>query len=263
MKISCDAIPSVTGIYLIRNKINNKVYIGQSSNIKRRMSEHCRSAQPEKYSKKSERDSNTPIHRAMQKYGIDNFEVQILEQCKKKDLNEREIYWIQIFSAMNSDIGYNLTMGGQNNFALKGEQHSQAKLSQTDVNDIVKLLKTSNLSLNEIAQQFFVSNSTICMINSGKTWRNENLTYPLRTENNSSRGEKNPQSHFSEKEVMLIRELYSKGITYKDLPLELKQKASESAIRAIQYGKTYKHLPYYNKKSNKWIEPCIDYSPGH
>ena len=71
------------------------------------------------------------------------------------------------------------------------------------------------------------------MINSGKTWRNENLTYPLRTENNSSRGEKNPQSHFSEKEVMLIRELYSKGITYKDLPLELKQKASESAIRAI------------------------------
>lgn len=61
----------------------------------------------------------------------------------------------------------------------------------------------------------------------------------------------------------MIRKLYSEGITYKDLPFELKKKASESAIRAIQYGKTYKHLPYYSKKLNKWIEPCIDYSPGH
>ena len=81
MKISCDAIPSITGIYLIRNKVNNKVYIGQSIDIKRRIKEHIRSAQPEKYNKKSERDSNTPIHRAMQKYGIDNFEIQILEKC--------------------------------------------------------------------------------------------------------------------------------------------------------------------------------------
>ena len=32
---------------------------------------------------------------------------------------------------------------------------------------------------------------------------------------------------------MLIRKMYSEGITYKNLPLELKQKASESAIRAI------------------------------
>ena len=260
MKISCDAIPSITGIYLIRNKVNNKVYIGQSIDIKRRIKEHIRSAQPEKYSKKSKRDSNTPIHRAMQKYGIDNFEIQILEKCSKEKLNEREIYWIQIFNTTDNNIGYNLTTGGQNNFALKGEEHSQAKLTQSEVNEIIKLLKSNNLSILEIAQQFSVSKSTISMINTGKTWKNDALSYPLKKVNDSSKGEKNPQSHFSEKEVMLIRKMYSEGITYKNLPLELKQKASESAIRAIQYGKTYKHLPYYNKKLNKWIEPCIDYS---
>lgn len=263
MKISCDAIPSISGIYLIRNNVNNKVYIGQSVDIKRRIGEHLRSAQPEKYSKKSERDTNTPIHKAMQKYGIENFEVQILEKCSRETLNDKEIYWIQIFDSTNYNKGYNITSGGQNNFALKGEKHSQAKLTQNDVNSIINLLKTSNLSFSEIAQQFSISTSTICMINTGKTWKNNQLKYPIRITNSGLKGEKNHQSHFSEKEVMMIRKLYSEGITYKDLPFELKKKASESAIRAIQYGKTYKHLPYYNKKLNKWIEPCIDYSPGH
>ena len=55
----------MTGIYLIRNKINGKVYIGQSTDIHRRWMEHLRSGQPELYSKKSERDSTTPIHLAM------------------------------------------------------------------------------------------------------------------------------------------------------------------------------------------------------
>ena len=74
MRTSCDAIPNnVTGIYLIRNNINNKIYIGQSTDIHRRWLEHLRSGQPEKYCKKSERDSNTPIHKAMQKYGVENF----------------------------------------------------------------------------------------------------------------------------------------------------------------------------------------------
>lgn len=44
MKISCDAIPNVCGIYLIRNDVNRKIYIGQSTSIKRRIAEHLRSA---------------------------------------------------------------------------------------------------------------------------------------------------------------------------------------------------------------------------
>ena len=37
----------------------------------------------------------------------------------------------------------------------------------------------------------------------------------------------------------------------------------DNAIKAILYNKSYKHLPGWSKKLNKWIEPCIDYSPGH
>ena len=130
MEISCDAIKNVCGIYLIRNKINNKIYIGQSVNIYRRWTEHLRAGQPQKYSMKSIRDSKTPIHLAMQKYGINNFEIQLLEKCNKENLDIREQYWIKILKSNDNNIGYNIADGGQKNFILKGEEHSQAKLNQ-------------------------------------------------------------------------------------------------------------------------------------
>ena len=67
------------GIYLITNNINGKIYIGQSVDIHRRFLEHLRAGQPEKYANKKERDLNTPIHLAMQKYGVNNFSLSILE----------------------------------------------------------------------------------------------------------------------------------------------------------------------------------------
>lgn len=263
MRTSCDAIPlNCCGIYLIRNNVNNKIYIGQSVNIKRRLQEHIRAAQPQKYKSKSLRDSNTPIHLAMQKYGVDQFSALVLEQCKREFLNDREKYWISLLQSNNKEIGYNLTEGGQDNFALKGEKHGQAKLTQKNVDTIIRLLKETDLSFPEIAQKFSVSTSSVCMINTGKTWHNKQIKYPIRITNSGSKGSKNHMSHFSEEEVMEIRKLYQQGITYKDLPEKYKKKASESAVRAIQYGKSYKHLPYWNKKQQKWIEPCIDYSSG-
>lgn len=260
MKISCDAIQNnVCGIYLIRNNINNKIYIGQSLNTHRRWNEHLRSGQPEKYSKKSLRDSNTPIHKAMQKYGIENFTITILEQCSKEELDEKEQYWIYLLNSNDKNIGYNITNGGQKNFALKGELHSQAKLTQKQVDEIVILLKTSNKTFTEISSLYNISNATICMINTGKIWHNNSFIYPLRKTTTGLKGSKNPQSKFTEQEVMELRQLYSQGYTLKTIPQKYKDKASNSAITSIFYGKTYKHLPIWNKNTQKWIEPCIDY----
>lgn len=261
MEISCDAIKNVCGIYLIRNKINNKIYIGQSVNIYRRWTEHLRAGQPQKYSMKSIRDSKTPIHLAMQKYGINNFEIQLLEKCNKENLDIREQYWIKILKSNDNNIGYNIANGGQKNFILKGEEHSQAKLNQQEVNEIINLLKTTNLTLSEISKKYHnISNSTLCMINTGKSWYNPDLKYPIRKTYTGSRGSKNPKAKFTEEQVLEIRRLYSKGKTLKDIPLKYKKIASDSAILAIMYNKTYKHLPMWDKHKQKWIEPCIDYS---
>ena len=248
------------GIYLITNKVNGKKYVGQSVNIERRFSEHLRSGQPEKYSHKNERDINTPIHLAMQKYGIQCFSLTILEECEQSQLNERERYWINYYKSNNKQFGYNILAGGQDNFALKGELHSQAKLSQSEVNIIKNLLKNSNKNLNEILELFpFISKSTLSMINQGKSWFDENEKYPLRKLETSHKGSSNGRAKFSEKQVMEIRKKYSMGISPKQLFKEYNNIASQSAISAIIYGKTYKHLPIWNNSKKKWIEPCIDY----
>ena len=91
------------GIYKITNKINGKSYIGQSIDIERRWREH----------KKNIGSSKNPLYLDFKKYGLENFSFEILEECKVKDLDEKEIYWIKRYDSHNK--GYNLTDGGQFN----------------------------------------------------------------------------------------------------------------------------------------------------
>jgi group I intron endonuclease len=93
------------GIYKITNKINNKIYIGQSVNIEQRFYTHCSDAL-NKY-------DNNYFHNAIRKYGKENFYIEIIEECSKEELNEKEIYWIQKYNSNNPSIGYNSSLGGE------------------------------------------------------------------------------------------------------------------------------------------------------
>ena len=106
-----DTVKKVRGIYKVTNKINGKVYIGQSVDIGRRWREHM-TAKDDIY-----------FHKAIQKYGVENFEWEVIEQCKKKDLDEREIYWIEYYDSYNK--GYNCTKGGGG--VSGGEDHPMWK----------------------------------------------------------------------------------------------------------------------------------------
>lgn len=242
------------GIYLITNLINQKVYIGQSVDIHRRYAEHLRSGQPEKYAIKNERDINTPIHKAMQKYGIDNFSLTILEECNKEELNEKEKHWIKKYQSNNKEKGYNLTKGGQESIGLSGENHSQAKLTQNEVNEIKKLLRETNKTMTEIMQIYKVSKSTICLINTGKTWKDDNETYPLRKTYTGLQGSKNPKSKYTEDQVMEMRKKYASGVSKKEIIQEYENIASAQSVRNILEGRTYKHLPFWSIKEQKWVE---------
>lgn len=242
------------GIYLITNKVNGKVYIGQSVDIDRRIKEHYRSSQPEVYALRNERDYKTPIHLAMNKYGIHNFSIKVLEECNKEDLDDKEIYWINVYKSNNKCFGYNLTNGGQKSFALQGENHSQAKLTKTEVNEIKNLLRYSDKTISEISKEFpKVGKATISSINIGSIWNHDEETYPLRKPNYSSPGEKNPQSKFSDEEVMDIRVKHSKGVKFIEIYEEYKNKASISSIKKIVYGENYKHLPIWKSSKKEWV----------
>ena len=95
------------GIYKIKNNINHQIYIGQSYNIEKRWREHLHDSINE-----NNKDFNMVIHKAIRKYGRENFSFSIIEKCSKEELNDKEIYWIKFYDSYYH--GYNCSKGGNN-----------------------------------------------------------------------------------------------------------------------------------------------------
>ena len=94
-------------IYKITNIVNNKVYIGKTNNtVAQRFKQHISEAfQP--------RSWDRPLYRAMRKYGVENFNIECIEETNNPE--EREKYYIQYFHSYVKDEqcnGYNATTGG-------------------------------------------------------------------------------------------------------------------------------------------------------
>lgn len=105
-------------IYKIQNKINGKIYIGQTvGTLQRRISQH-----------KSNSKKKSVINMAIRKYGWDNFVAEVIDSAKSiEELNQKEIYWIQHYESIAPN-GYNLEIGGKN--AINSEE-TRKKISQS------------------------------------------------------------------------------------------------------------------------------------
>lgn len=91
-------------IYIIRNTVNEKVYVGQTKvSLKLRFQNHLSAAR---------RGNDYVIGKAIRKYGEDKFYIELLEECTVEELNEREKYWISFFNSTNNKYGYNISLGG-------------------------------------------------------------------------------------------------------------------------------------------------------
>jgi group I intron endonuclease len=88
------------GIYKITNP-KNKIYIGKSKNIETRF---------KSYGKLQHCYQQIKLYNSLKKYGPENHKFEIIEECFMEQLNEREIYWINMFNSIK--IGLNLTEGG-------------------------------------------------------------------------------------------------------------------------------------------------------
>ena len=90
-------------IYKYTNMITTDAYIGKTiSTINERFKGHLSAI---------DNGSDAHFHRALRKYGIENFNSEVLEdEIKEENINEREIYWIQYYDTFNN--GYNMTQGG-------------------------------------------------------------------------------------------------------------------------------------------------------
>lgn len=93
-------------IYKITNTINGKVYIGQTIQpLDKRWKQHKRNIKGNEI---------CTIHRAIAKYGEENFTIQCLCECDKKDLNTLEKYYIAKYNSYKK--GYNETIGGNGGY---------------------------------------------------------------------------------------------------------------------------------------------------
>lgn len=154
------------GIYKITNLVNGKVYIGQSVDINRRIKRHK--------SRAFNINSNGygyPLYKAIRKYGIDNFSFEVLEECAKDELNEKEIYYITKYDSWKN--GYNQNEGGNS------VTHNM-KLTEDDVSAIILRLKTTRDNTKTIANDFNVAPRTIQSINTGDTYHRDVEKYPIR-----------------------------------------------------------------------------------
>lgn len=121
----------VIGIYCIRNKINNKVYIGQSIDIRTRWWGH-------RCDLNRNNHCNRYLQNAWNKHGEDNFEFSVLEQCTLDEINDKEIFWIKQYNSTDVNFGYNLSTGGDcSNRGVTYTQEQKDYMSQVKNPDAV------------------------------------------------------------------------------------------------------------------------------
>lgn len=166
-------------IYKITNTINNKCYIGQTTQgVERRWQEH-------KNASKNENGKNYkhPLYMAFRRYGLENFKFEIIEECSIEELDEKEIKWTKFYDSYKN--GYNITLGGggyrihdlnENEVIEKykelGVLKKVADQYSCTPNVIRGILKKHNVklrSLSEIAQD--EARTTICKDNDGNIIR--------------------------------------------------------------------------------------------
>lgn len=138
-------------IYIIRNIVNDKVYIGQTKvSLKLRFQNHLSAARKGK---------DYIIGKAIRKYGEEKFYIELLEECTIEELNEREKYWISYFNSTNNKFGYNISIGGNiirttkeldknliiNMFNSGIPAYKIAKALHTGVPNITNLLRESGI----------------------------------------------------------------------------------------------------------------------
>lgn len=169
-------------IYITTNNVDSKKYIGQK-----------------KYDNngnwKNYLGSGIYLTRAIKKYGRENFSREIIEQCcTKEELDQREIYWIDFYNAVENTNFYNIASGGDGGntiagyseeqldeykkrksilhkeISLKGEEASGSKLTEKEVLEIINRLKNNDFSC-DISKDYNVAVGTIDDIRNHKTWK--------------------------------------------------------------------------------------------
>lgn len=119
-------------VYKIENLVNKKNYIGYTTNPKQRWQRHLLNA------KESKTERHKLIHKAIKKYGVDNFQLIILGiSDSHQDILIAEKFFIKYFRSnvytYGSKFGYNLTDGGDSVYGMRHSEETRSKMSKSQI----------------------------------------------------------------------------------------------------------------------------------
>jgi group I intron endonuclease len=115
-----------TGIYTITNKTTGKIYIGSTTvGIIKRLSQH--------YSELNNNNhKNKYLQNAWNKYGEDDFDMEVLEYCDKEFCLSTEQYWMNMFDVIDKNIGYNINPLASGTANMSKETIEKRRLTMID-----------------------------------------------------------------------------------------------------------------------------------
>lgn len=220
-------------IYKAKNKVNGKVYIGQTViSINERKGDHKRKAE--------RHGAKTYFHCAIRKYGFDSFEWKIIDTANNiNELNKKEERWIKFYDSTNPKNGYNIEFGGDNkrlNQSTK-EKISKTQKGRTRSDEFKK--KISNATKGNKNPFYGKRHSKETKIKCGLKNIGRKLT-PEHIAKCIHIGEKNHRTILKEKQVIEIKTRLKNGericIIAKSMCI------SQGLIKNIKYNGCWKHV---------------------
>lgn len=262
-----EEINKESGIYAIKNLINNKMYIGSTKNFRLRYNKHYFELVAGKHPSKH-------LLSSFNKHGKDSFNFEVLEVIKissfsnkesfEKYIIERENFFINKYRTNEKKFGYNLRLAAETNRGIKhaedaltkvkgkklsqetknkmsksriGEKHHSAILKEKDIK-LIKLLLNAGFRNRNIANYFKVSKSIVNDIKNNGAWKHIIINQKEISDFNPSFFKLDSKAWLDQNTVLLIKYLLKLNIS-KPLIVEFTN-IPYSTIKGIEYGKIYK-----------------------
>lgn len=243
----------ISGIYEIKNIINNKIYIGSAINLEKRKKEHF-------YDLRKNKHHNRYLQRSFNKYGENSFKFEVIEYIENVDLL---IAQEQHYIDKNKDILYNIApIAGSNLYVYKSEK------TKKQISDNLKGRKLSEEHKQNISKGLLEGNTA---------WRGKHLPEEMKDKISNTLtgykhsdeakynmsighkgvllGEKNPMAIFLENDVIKIKEMIFNKMNNTEIAQLFK--VSNHIIWNIRRNKTWTHiqLDYITNEELAKIEP--------
>lgn len=231
------SIKNEPGIYEILNIKNNKRYIGQSQKVRTRLLKHRRTLIKNKH-------QNAHLQSAINKYGIECFEFNVIEYCSIDKLDSKEDFYIKKFNSNDREHGYNYRIDNVTNRGLKWTEDQREKMFEY-INDENSYHKNHTIPLSTMEKAWEAARNRVWTEEERK--RHSEILRGTKVKDTSNmklaqRGENNPSCKLSEEEVKEIILLLNNKYCTQKLLGEV-YGVNSTNIGAINSCRSWKHIP--------------------